>query len=876
MDDMQSSVNVAQVRKSLNKLPANLSEMYQKTTDRLLAQAEKGMPRAKLALQTLSWVAFSARPLQIDELRHALAVEKDSKALNRENLTAAKIIVSVCLGLIKTDDQRQCTFVHLTAYDYFRQHFKVDEVNLNIARTCLDYLGFNAFAQQPCHDQQSMNHRLLEYPFALYSAQYLGFHARGCEPSLTDSLASILQHPISLQSLSQFFYFQHRKDEDLKSQSFALLPTGRAALQFACGAGLKLTAQRLLDAGAEVSSADDQGWCAMHSAASYGQPHMIELLLEKKADIEQRDNVGWTPLFWSAFKGHIEATRVLLKHGASSQVYDSSDWTPLHWAALKGDEAMIQLLKLDVSDRDRFLSNDWNEGLAHVLRPFFIAAERNNTETLNAMISTLGQSSLGPKTKLDVKRSGIEDVNDQKRLQKRNKILYRAFGKDRSYIKLPAPMEPSIALPESFLLQLLDSAIQANHLELVKMVLERDVNLKTDAYGELKGRSILHTSAFCTDARIPALLLEKGVTSVQTDEDGYYPIDLAAMNSSEPTLRVFMQETNANTTVAQSQVLLHIWGNRNLVPSINRDSELENGEDDTAIEGRKQARESMRLAVAKDLVALGANPMIRNNNGSVLHAAVRWGRAAIEYLASLKINLDTQDFLGQTVLHRAIGGSSNHEQTVAHLLNLGADPNTKDHSGRTPVLVALERGQFEIAKLLIETGSACTTIRDDRGYNCLHSIDKYRFRQLAKSEGLALVQYLVNACDPRAVVERCFESSGAERFPFELAFDEYPSEGDKGIRYLCSRALFHIALEVDRALVEAHLADEGFWMSSNNSSYYQERKIKQRQTYLNWKDEIDRGEMVFADLERRTMEEEQMQREEEEWETEQEKSDTDT
>lgn len=103
------------------------------------------------------------------------------------------------------------------------------------------------------------------------------------------------------------------------------------------------------------------------------------------------------------------------------------------------------------------------------------------------------------------------------------------------------PHVNSICLPESFLVRLLDTAIKTDHLDMVKMILERGVDLSTKAYGEVKCRSALHTAAFCNDPRIPALLIEHGADPCEEDIDGHSPLYLASANGKNPVYHELLQ-----------------------------------------------------------------------------------------------------------------------------------------------------------------------------------------------------------------------------------------------------------------------------------------------------------------------------------------------
>ncbi len=569
--------------------------------------------------------------------------------------------------------------------------------------------------------------------------------------------------------------------------------------------------------------------------------------MERHASIEQPDNFGWTPLFWSTFKGHQETTRLLLSRGASKRAIDSSRWTPLHWAACKGDKAMIQILNVDsIRENSWSLTNKWNIFLAKALRPFFLAAEGNNVESLDALVLASGQSTLMPQRRLNTGQSRGADVKDET-LQERNKILYRVIGKERNYTCGPLPTHPSIALPKSFLLQLLDSAVHANHLDLVRIVLERDLDLATGSYGELKGRSILHTAAFCTDARIPSLLLQRGAGTLQIDEDGYHPLDLAALNGSEPVIRVFMQEPNAKQAIAKSQMLMHaIWENRNLLGHIQNLSS-EDTDDAAEQERRTQTLLDTRLALADELVSLGANYTARHHitGGTVPHSAIDCGIAAVDFLVSLKVDTNAQNDYGRTALHLALDSwrfGALQQQLMTRLLTLGADCNIQDENGQPPMFVAFRRRLFDLAKLLIEKGAAKTNLRDKWGHNCLHELNR-TYQQRDGTPGIAsFVQYLADASELGAAVERCHENGhGGKSYPFEIGFADA-----RGLDQSVRRALFERALQADRKLIEAHLADDTSWTEGIRA--WEIGRAAERQTYLEWTKEVDRGETIFKNV----------------------------
>jgi len=62
---------------------AGLGDVYGATLERIKAQDEG---KVKLAVDTLRWVCHSERPLQVDELCYALAVEIGETDFDPENV----------------------------------------------------------------------------------------------------------------------------------------------------------------------------------------------------------------------------------------------------------------------------------------------------------------------------------------------------------------------------------------------------------------------------------------------------------------------------------------------------------------------------------------------------------------------------------------------------------------------------------------------------------------------------------------------------------------------------------------------------------------------------------------------------------------------
>ena len=78
------------------------------------------------------------------------------------------------------------------------------------------------------------------------------------------------------------------------------------------------TVQALVDAGANVSLSNENGWTALLSASACGHVEAVKALLRAGADANAADKSGDTPLKVAAKEGHVEVIALLQAAGATA------------------------------------------------------------------------------------------------------------------------------------------------------------------------------------------------------------------------------------------------------------------------------------------------------------------------------------------------------------------------------------------------------------------------------------------------------------------------------------------------------------------------------------------------------------------------------
>ena len=94
---------------------------------------------------------------------------------------------------------------------------------------------------------------------------------------------------------------------------------------------------------------------AMIGAAQEGHETVVRALIEAGADINKADDDGWTPLYVASENGHTAVVRALIKTGANVNKAVNDGSTPLYIAAEQGHEAVVRSLieaGVDVNNTD--------------------------------------------------------------------------------------------------------------------------------------------------------------------------------------------------------------------------------------------------------------------------------------------------------------------------------------------------------------------------------------------------------------------------------------------------------------------------------------------------------------------------------------------
>ena len=325
---------IAGRRKTLKSIKeARLGDIYGATLERIKAQDEE---KAKLAMAALTWVCHSERPLRVDELCHALAVEIGATDFDPENVPSIGTLLDCCQGLIMVEPEASTVrLIHYTVKKYL-----CSKPHSLLAQTCLTYLSSQ---QVKCLTRHSLSPSE-STPFLKYCTRYWGTHTN---KDLSENVRAL-----ALQLLNK--YGDHISAVSLLEQivpptDIGALPTSPLFSGLHCASffGIVELVTALINAETyELNQQDCRGKTPLSWAAINGHEGVVEALLQRKnvypnpLDIYDR-----TPLGGAAIEGHEGVVMLLLEQeDVDPNRPDKYGRTPLGWAAIEGHEGVVKLL----------------------------------------------------------------------------------------------------------------------------------------------------------------------------------------------------------------------------------------------------------------------------------------------------------------------------------------------------------------------------------------------------------------------------------------------------------------------------------------------------------------------------------------------------
>ncbi|KAI9683378.1 MAG: hypothetical protein M1829_005450 [Trizodia sp. TS-e1964] len=740
LDSLRDKTSPKAIKKAVTELPRGseaLESAYRQALVRILDQ-QRGL--ARLAKLVLCWISFAKRPLKIEELEHAIAIEQGETEFDEENITSFEESISVCAGLVTLDEEsREIRLVHYTTQEYFervRSQIFSDALEF-ITIDCLTYLNFEIFSSRRHRSIQSIPEKS-QYPLYDYAAKNWGFHAKEHESEDTSNLAfKFLQSPAStlcmnyIRSSNAEYYGTHvcaYFGLDALLKELLKIPYGVryvdsgsfTPLFIAASEGNDEVVKLLVDRNDVRADSECNGNTPFSSACEKRQ-HTTVLLLGSRTDvnINYLDDMGWTPLSISASRGRNEVVRVLLNFAnIKADTRDNAGRSPLWWAAQKGNLEIVKLL----ADREDVLSDSRNDKGD---TPLSVAAEWGRLEVVKYLANR-------------------EDVKANSENDKMQTPLWHAMANEHeeTVTYLANREDVDVNHKDRNGMTVLSCAAYSGLENMVKLLANRgDVDVSSrDKYGWTPLAKAVSGGYLEV---VKYLANREDVDADSRDDDGRSPLSHADVtdedNSSIAEYLASREDVDVNSEDNDGMTPL-AWtaaaGNFHAVASLLKCPPIKvNAPDKDGFTPLSHAA----LRGRKDIVLI-----LANHQDADLNFKDKWGDTAfaqavssekielVKFLAGLKgIEVDSGDIAGRTPLSQAAEYGT--EEVVEFLVDRqDVDVNSKNEEGRTPIIFAARAGRKELVKLLLARKDLSVDSKDCDGRTALSWATVNGFREVVE------------------------------------------------------------------------------------------------------------------------------------------------
>ena len=344
------------LRKALDTLPSTLDQTY----DRILCAISD--EDSEYALRILQWLTFSARPLSLEEVAEAVAVDVTrDPAFDRDDVLEDSFeVLNICSSLVTltTDSERGIAgpprqiivLAHYSVQEYLisdrirngqAKAYSMHDTKCHnvITQGCLQYLL--QFQQPNILSSYYSN----TFALARYSAEFWTSHIR----KTGDRVDAMSRLAMGLFSKDNYAYTNwirlYDPDRPWRGPDLTIareqIPS---PLYYSAKLNLTTIVQLLLEAGVEVDAQGGEYGNALQVASAEGNEHIVETLLDNNAEVNAQGGEYGSALQGASFGGHEQVVKMLLNKGAEVNVQGGEYGNALQAASFGGHEQVVKTL----------------------------------------------------------------------------------------------------------------------------------------------------------------------------------------------------------------------------------------------------------------------------------------------------------------------------------------------------------------------------------------------------------------------------------------------------------------------------------------------------------------------------------------------------
>ena len=502
-------------------------------------------------------------------------------------------------------------------------------------------------------------------------------------------------------------------------------PHSRKLLQLATMRGDQEVLKWLLDAGATVDNAPFQVTSrlsinpGLSSPIMHGDLPTLKLLVERGADVNLASDEGMTPLLQATMRGDLEMVTFLLDSGANVEGDPKFSMSPLLFATTRGGEEIMKLL---------LARGAKPHGSQGGIDPLVMAHNKPELTAIlkNAAAGTLHDlAEAGDTEGVKAKIAQGTDVNAL--IAHGETALYRAAGKGHAEtVKALIAAGADVNVRNVVEFTALIRATMGNHVEVVKILIEAGADIHAETSS---GQSALLLATLYDKPEVVTLLVRTGAKigaveaailgdrellllrlsendNVESGTSGdMTPLMGAAAGGQEACLTLLLARgADLNAVDIQGQAPLHFAIMRKRAETVRW--LIEQGADVNRVGENLAFRQGMEKRHQENPVTtdvqkhLDEHLKMRRSHTPLEFAAMGGQVETVRLLIQHGANVNTEE---KVFLHSPLGSAvwGGNAEVVRILIEHGANVHAKDQFGHTPLHTATkDKPSSEIADIL--------------------------------------------------------------------------------------------------------------------------------------------------------------------------------
>lgn len=544
LDSLAAKHNKKGVLNALDVLPQQLNDTYEEAMDRIRRQGEED---SLLAKRILVWISYALRPLAVGELKYALTIEPETKAIDEDLIIDEDLLISVCAGLVTIDHESGIVrLVHYTAQEYLSSHrtLLLPMAEVDVVISCLTYLLFENLmeTERECKNNRMplVRSRYSEVGQFPYAVKYWVFHARGAleqDPVIQSLILKLLNDIRGIADCLRYL----PSSLLLKINPVCYEDENRLGfkpLHAAACLNLPTIVEVLLERGAPIDQGGTENpqYTALQWAATAGCDCVIELLLKRGAKVDRLDAFGNTALHAYVVTGHDRLVGFFCESGAAIDARNRSGKTPLMLAILCGNKsAVAELIRrgADIEQRWRISWRAWTP-LDLAWSPLDLAIQLRDMEMVLLLIA------FG----VDLQRQGVKGVAP---------IHHAILESSVEIVKVLLDHGVFVDERDSGGFTALYRVVERANRDLVHLLLKEGANVNSHSE---TGWTALHSAAGNArwhSERLVMFLLKHGADHSVVDFRGVTPLHCAATTGRLSVLRLLLDAgANINASTVEN------------------------------------------------------------------------------------------------------------------------------------------------------------------------------------------------------------------------------------------------------------------------------------------------------------------------------------